>query len=67
VMQPREMMSTWGERYWGRESGVTPPLASISTDGNSSFRSWAAAWSSWEGKGQKRNRGREGRVREETV
>lgn len=46
VMQPREMMSTWGEKYKDRFSGITPPLASIFADGNSCFSAWAAACNS---------------------
>lgn len=49
VMQPREMMSTCGEKYKARLSGVTPPLASISVVGNSTFSAWASTWSSWQG------------------
>lgn len=45
-MQPREMMSTCGEKYLGRLSGVTPPLASTNRVGNSTFSVWAATWSS---------------------
>lgn len=47
VMQPREMMSTRGEKYIAKFSGVTPPLASISRVGNSSFSARAATWSSY--------------------
>lgn len=47
VMQPREMMSTHGEKYIAKFSGVTPPLASISRVGNSSFSAPAATWSSY--------------------
>lgn len=39
-------MSTCGEKYDVRFSGVTPPLASICRAGNSSFSVRAAAWSS---------------------
>lgn len=47
VMQPRETMSTCGEKYMGRFSVVTPPLASISSDGNSCFSAAAAVCRSW--------------------
>lgn len=46
VMQPRDMMSTCGEKYMAKLSGVTPPLASIRRAGNSSFSVRAAMWSS---------------------
>lgn len=36
------MMSTWGEKYKDRFSGITPPLASIIWDGNSCFSALAA-------------------------
>lgn len=45
-MQPREITSTCGEKYIGRFSVVTPPLASICSDGNSRFSAPAAICSS---------------------